>query len=92
LDLTGSTKDVDDPLLILNYVLMSKVQFQEKMDSLKIVATKKFNNLTDYLEIEVESWLVSYVSKYEDIEDTLHQLSMDFKDLENLLFDIKTRK
>jgi hypothetical protein len=92
LDLTGSIEDVDDPHLILNYVLMSKVQFQEKLDSLKTVATKKFNNLTDYLEIEVESWLVSYVNKYEDIEDTLHQLSMDFKDLENLLFDIKTRK
>jgi hypothetical protein len=40
----------------------------------------------------VESWLVSYVNKNEDIEDTLHQISMDFKDLENSLFDIKVRK
>jgi hypothetical protein len=40
----------------------------------------------------VESWFVSYVNKNEDIEDTLNQLSMDFEDLENSLFDIKVRK
>jgi hypothetical protein len=62
------------------------------LDSLKIASAEKFNNLTEYSETEVESWLVSYVNKNEDIEDTLHQLSMDFKDLENSLFDIKVRK
>jgi hypothetical protein len=32
------------------------------------------------------------VNKNDDIEDTLHQLSMDFKDMENSLFDIKVRQ
>jgi hypothetical protein len=31
------------------------------------------------------------VNKNDDIEDTLHQLLMDFKDLENSLFDTKVR-
>jgi hypothetical protein len=40
----------------------------------------------------VESWLVSYVNKNEDIEDTVHQLSIHFRYLESALFDIKVRK
>jgi len=47
------------------------------------------HNLTEYSEIDIESWLVHYVKKNDDIEDTFHQLSMVFKDLENSLFDIK---
>jgi hypothetical protein len=92
LELVGSTEDVEDPHLIMNSILLSKEQMEEKLDSLKIASTKKFNNLTEYSETEVESWLVHYVNKNDDIEDTLHQLSMDFKDLENSLFDIKVRQ
>jgi len=40
-------------------------------------------------EYEIESWLVNYVNKNEDIEDTLHQLLVDFRDYESTLFDIK---
>jgi len=32
------------------------------------------------------------VNKNKDIEDTLHQLSIDFRDLESTLFDIKVRQ
>jgi hypothetical protein len=92
LELVGSTEDVEDPHLIMNSILLSKEQMEEKLDSLKIASTKKFNNLNEYSETEVESWLVCYVNKNDDIEDTLHQLSMDFKDLENSLFDIKVRQ
>jgi hypothetical protein len=41
---------------------------------------------------KVESWLVYYLNKNDDIEDNLHQLSMDFKYLENSLLDIKVRQ
>jgi hypothetical protein len=34
---------------------------------------------------------VSYVNKNESIEDTLHQISIDFWDLESFLFDIRIR-
>jgi hypothetical protein len=36
--------------------------------------------------------MVSYVNKNEDIKDELHQLSIDFRDMESTLFDIKTRQ
>jgi hypothetical protein len=42
-------------------------------------------------EKEVESQLVTNVNKNEDIEDTLHQLSIDFRYLESTLFDIRVR-
>jgi hypothetical protein len=65
---------------------------EEKLDSLKLSSVKKFNNLTEYSEIEVESWLVRYVSKNDDIEDILHRISMDFKYIENALFNINFRQ
>jgi hypothetical protein len=71
---------------------MSKEKFEEKMELLKTASAERFNSLTEYSELEVESWLVSYVNKNEDIEDTLHQLSIDFRYLESSLFDIKVRK
>jgi hypothetical protein len=91
LKLVGSTEDVEDPQLIMNSILLTKEQIEEKLDSLKIPSTKTFNNLTKYLETEVEIWLVRYVNKNDDIEDTLHQLLMYFKYIENSLFDIKQR-
>ena len=65
---------------------------EEKLDSLKLSSAKEFNNLIEYSEIEVESWLVHYVSKNDDIEDILHQISMDFKYIENALFNINVRQ
>jgi hypothetical protein len=91
LKLVGSTEDVEDPQLIMNSILLTKEQIEEKLDSLKIPSTKTFNNLTKYLETEVDIWLVRYVNKNDDIEDTLHQLLMYFKYIENSLFDIKQR-
>jgi hypothetical protein len=61
LDLVGSTGDVEDPHLILDSILMSKEKFEEKLDLLKTASTERFNNLTEYSELEVESWLVNYV-------------------------------
>ena len=45
--------------------------------------------MTEYTEHEVEIWLVNYVNKN---EDTFHQLSIDLRDLERTLFDIKVKK
>jgi hypothetical protein len=48
--------------------------------------------MIEYTEHEVENWLVNYVNKNEDIEDTLHQLSIDHREYESTLFDIKFRQ
>jgi hypothetical protein len=65
---------------------------EEKLDSLKISSTKKFNNVTEYSEIEVEIWLVRYVIKNDDIEDILLRISMYFKYIENALCNINVRQ
>jgi hypothetical protein len=59
---------------------------------LNALSVEKINSLTKYTEQEVESWLVIYVNKNEDIEDMLHQLSIGFRDLQRTLFDIKVRQ
>ena len=82
LKLAGSTEDVEDPHLIMNSIILSKEKMEEKLDSLKISSTDMFNNLIEYSKIEVEGWIVCYVNKNDDIEDTLHQLTMEFKYLE----------
>ena len=71
---------------------MVREKFEEHLDILKVVSTKKLNSLIEYTKQEVESWLVSYVNKNEDIEDTLHKISIEFRDIEGTLFDIKVRK
>jgi len=48
LDLDGSTRDVEDPHLILNSILLSKEQMEEKLDSLKITFVENLNNLIEY--------------------------------------------
>jgi hypothetical protein len=50
-DLVGSIGDVEDPHLILNSILMSKKQFEEKMDLLKAESNKRFNNLIEYSKL-----------------------------------------
>jgi hypothetical protein len=72
LELDGLTEGVEDSHLIMNSILLSQKQMEEKLHSLKIPSAKKFNNLTKYLEAAVESWLVHYVNKNDDIEETLH--------------------
>jgi hypothetical protein len=62
---------MEDPLSIMNSTLLSTEQMEEKLDSLKIALVEKFNNLNEYLEMGVESWLVCFVNKYDDIEDNV---------------------
>jgi hypothetical protein len=59
---------------------------------LKSASAERFNSLTEYSEFEVESWLVNYVNKNEDIEDTLHQISIDYREIEDSLFDIRVKQ
>jgi hypothetical protein len=83
---------VQDLKLILNSIFMTMQQFEEHMEILKGLSTRKFNNVIEYTEYEIESWLVNYVNKNEDIEDTLHQRSYELRELEGIIFYIKVRK
>ena len=92
LDIVGTIREVDDPNIILNSIFMSKEYFEEKIKSLKFASTERFISLTEYSEFEVESWLVNYVNKNEYIEETLHQISIDYWEIEDSWFDIRVRQ
>jgi hypothetical protein len=61
------------------------------LDALKVSWENEFNEITKYLEEEVEKWLFRYVNKIEDVEDMLHQLSFDIRDMEKELFNARIK-
>jgi len=73
----------------MDSILLSKYQLQEHLDALKVSWENEFNEITKYLEEEVEKWLFHYVNKIEDVEDTLHRLSFDIRDMEKELFNAR---
>jgi hypothetical protein len=41
--------------------------------------------------VEVEKWLIHYVNKNKDVEDMLHQLNFNIKNIEKELFNARTK-
>jgi uncharacterized protein YeeX (DUF496 family) len=50
---------------------------------------EKLYGILDYDEGDIENWLVDYSVKNQDIEESLHEISLDLRDLEGELFNIK---
>jgi hypothetical protein len=63
LDLAETIGEAQDPKLISNNILLTRKQFEEHVEILKGISTEKFNSMTEYMEQEIESWLVEYVKK-----------------------------
>jgi len=77
LDLAGNTIEVEYPKLISKLVLQTRKQFEESVEKLKKLSTKKFNSMIEYTEYDIDNWLVEYANGNEDIESTLQNLSID---------------
>jgi hypothetical protein len=90
--LAGTTSEVQYPKLIENSILMTREQSEEHVEILKGVSTENFNSMTKYTKQEIERFLVEYVNKNEDIEGTLQQLSINFREFEDTLFDIRVKQ
>jgi hypothetical protein len=91
IDLAGSTDEVQDPKLILNSMFMTKHQFFEEVEILKGLSTGKFYGIVEYNEEEINNWLVDYFMKNQDIEEEIHEIYHDLRDLEDELFNIKIK-
>lgn len=91
LQLIDLTKEMRGPHLIMDSILLSKEQLQEHMDALKVEWENEFNEITEYSQEEVEKWLIHYVNKNDEVEDTLYQLSFDIRDIETELFNAKIK-
>jgi hypothetical protein len=91
IDLAGSTNKVQDPKLILNSMFLTKQQFDEQVEIFKGLSVEKFYGILEYNEDDIDNWLVDYSVKNQDIEEALHGISLDLRDLEGELFNIKIR-
>jgi hypothetical protein len=91
-DLAGSTNEFKDPKLILNSLFLTKQQFDEKVEIFKGLSIEKFYGILEYNEDDIDNWLMDYSMKNQDIEEALHGISLDLRDLEGELFNIKIRQ
>jgi hypothetical protein len=89
IDLAGSTNKVQDPNLILKSLSMTKEAFDEQLDILKGLSFEKFYGIVEHRVDELEHWVLDYSTHNEEIEQSLHSISMDIRKLENDLYDIE---
>jgi hypothetical protein len=71
LDITRTTIEVPDPKYLSNSMLMTRQHFEEKIEELKRISTKKFDNMMEFTHDDIDIWLVEYTNKNEDIENIL---------------------
>jgi hypothetical protein len=91
IDLAGSTNEVQDPKLIFNSLFLTKQAFDDQVHIYKRLSFENFYGILEYGEDDVKNWLVGYSIKNQDIQEALHNLSIDLRDLESEFFNIKIR-
>jgi hypothetical protein len=70
---------------------VTKEAFKEQVDILKGLSFEKFYSILEHHLDEHKRWVLDYASHNEEIEQTLHSVSMDLRKLENDLYDIEIR-
>jgi hypothetical protein len=89
IDLAGRTNEFQDPKLIVNSLTLTKQAFDKQVDIFKALSLEFFYSILEYGEDDVDNWLVDYSVQNEDIDQALRNLSIDLRELENELFNIK---
>jgi len=91
INLARRTNDFQDPNLIVNSFPLTKKDFDKQVDIFKALSLEMFYNILEYGQDDVDNWLVDYLVQNEEIDQALRNLSIDFKELENEIFNIKIR-
>jgi hypothetical protein len=68
---------------------MTKESFHEQLEILKGLSFEKFYDIVEHCVDELECWVLDYSAHNEEIEQSLHSISMDLRKLENDLYDIE---
>jgi hypothetical protein len=68
---------------------LTKQAFDEQVDIFKGLSLENFYDILEYGEDDVDNWLVDYSVQNEEIEQALRNLSIDLRELENDIFNIK---
>ena len=66
-----------------------KQAFDDQVEIFKGSSFEKLYGIIEYGEDDMENWLVDYSIKNQDIKESLHNISIDLRDLEGELFNIK---
>jgi hypothetical protein len=75
----------------MDIMLLSKETLKDQHDALKVAWENEFTETIGFFEEEVEKWLVKYINRNDEVDDTLHESCMDMREFENEFFEIKTR-
>jgi len=70
-------------------LLQTKKMFDEQVEIFKCLWVEKIYGILDYDESDIDNWLVDYFVKNSNIEKALDLISLDLRDLEGDLFNIK---
>jgi hypothetical protein len=91
IDLAKRTNDFQDRNLIVNSLPLTKKAFDRQVDIFKALSLEKFYSILEYGQDDVNNWLVDYSVQNEEIDQALRNISINFSELENELFNIKIR-
>jgi hypothetical protein len=83
LKLVDLTKELDGPNLLMDTMLLLKETLIDQLDALKVPWANEFTKTIEFSEEEVEKWLVMYINRNDEVDDTLHQFGMHMRELEN---------
>jgi hypothetical protein len=89
IDLARKTYDFQDPYLITNSLPLTRQEFDKQVAMFKTFSLQKFYNILQFDQAHVHDSLVKYAIQNEEIHQALSNLSIDFLELENDIFNIK---
>jgi hypothetical protein len=92
MDIYGTTIEVLDPKLISSSMFMTRQQFEEQIEGLKKALAENSDSIVEFTYDDIDSWLVEHTNKNEDIENTLQNLSIHYREIEGELFNIKVKQ
>jgi hypothetical protein len=67
-------------------------KFKKKIENLKKSLGGIFYRMIEYTYDDINSWLVEKINKNEDIETILQNLSIDHREIESELLNIKLKQ
>jgi hypothetical protein len=89
IDLVEKTNDFQDPLLVTNSFSLTKEEFDKQVSMLKKFFLEKVYSILQFDQSHIHDYLVKYAVQNEEIHQALSNLSIDFQELENNIFNIK---
>ena len=73
-------------------MLVTRQHFEEKIEELNRTSTENFYNMIEFTHDDLDIQLVEYTNKNEDIENILQNLSVDLREIERELFNVKIKR